>query len=257
MTTQAQFPTDEPAPGRLKRPLMTRGQVARRLGTSPSAVDKMEERGDLPPREKDAEGTTYFDPDDVDKIEEQMGLRRVAQESPANVTENNRLAVQMMAQLMAHADKATKNALATNDHLLRANERYQDRIQKLEAELDNAADSMRELGDDKHQKHLEALKAGSEQERKDKGLTFILEKFATLWPIVQVKLFGLPVGKQEHPAWSALERFLQTLTTEQMQALLGTLNSDQTALFKTLVELLTTTPEKKEEKPAADAEKKS
>lgn len=242
---------------RLKRPMMTRGQVAKRLATSPSAVDRMQASGELHATEID--GVFYFDPDEVDKVEENLGLRRppapLAHPEHSSQVENNRLAVQMLAQLMAHTDKATKNALSAAEVTTRALEKTQARCEKLEDQLASAFEAMQSLADHKHQRDLEVLKAGAEQERRDKAIAFGMDKISDLWPIVKTKLFGMPISRGEHPAWDILDKLLNGLKAEQMNALLATLSADQTALFAELMQVLTNSKPKGGQ--AQDAEKKA
>lgn len=250
VSEQASIPDGEP---QRKRPMLTRGQVAKRLGTSPSAVERMQADGVLPPKAQDPDGTWYFDAEDVERVEADLGVARspLSQASRGNAdVEQGKLAVQMMAQLMGHADKATKNALATNEHLLRANEKYQARVGYLEDELAKCFELLKTLGDAEHERKLAVLKEGAEQERRDKALGFAMDKIALLWPIVQTKLFGVPIKRGEHPAWDALEAFLKSLSGQQMETLFRILSQDQVAAYQNLMQLLTT-PEPEAKKDGA------
>jgi len=237
-------------PAKLSSPPLTRGQAARRLGCSTTHVARLEDSGSLPHEVDESSGEHYYRTEDVEALRERMGLDDVPARALQQGTEGgSHLTLQLVTQLMGHTDRSTKNTLATQEVILRALEKSYARINYLEDELAKCFDLLKTLGDSQHEKNLQLAQAGAEQERKDKGLNFAMEKFSTLWPILQVKLFGLPINKGEHPGWDALQKFLDSLKPEQMQALLGSLGQDQMALFKTLVDLLTT-PEKKPETPA-------
>lgn len=211
-----------------KVPKLTRGQVARRLSTSPQNVAKMHAEGVLVGEQDSETGIYYYDADEVAALASSLPAVRRDQE-------NSNLTVQLVQSLMMHTDRSTKNVLEVNDHLLKANERYQARIAQLEAEIGDAWGTLKELSDDRHRKELEIVR----EERHDKAIAFAMEKISLLWPIVQTKLFGVPLKAGQHPAWDALSSFLNSLKPDQLQGLVGSLSGDQLAAFENLTKLLT------------------
>lgn len=226
---------------KLPSPLLTRTQAARRMGASPTYVQKLCDEGFLAGEKDEDSGEWFFRADEVERAKKALGLDAspavsVMRDSagPSLQIESARLSGALVRDLMNHTNLATRNALAAAEVTSKALEKTYARCEKLEDQLAAAFEAMQSLADHKHQRDLEVLKTGAEQERRDKTISWGMEKFSELWPILKVKLMNVPLARGEHPAWGVLEQLLNGLRPEQVNALVSTLDPPQLALFAEL-----------------------
>lgn len=142
----------------------------------------------------------------------------------------------IISQLMRHNEAlmrmATVGAQQTITTLTRQLEAANRTVETLNAQKQTAFDTIEAAKSTQHERELQLLVTGSNEERKTAATTTIMKKLESLWPIILSKMSGAKILSSDEN--SALKGFVDGLTQEQIMAMVQHLNQEQKILFMTI-----------------------
>lgn len=143
----------------------------------------------------------------------------------------------LMSQLMRHQEvlmrMATFGAQQTIGLLAKQLVESQTQVAKLQADRLAQFQAVEDAKSLQHDRELQLLTAGGDEERKNALQAGLLKKFDTLFPIVMAKLAGKKSALSEAEL-SVLKPFVQGLTADQIQGMMSHLDNEQRIALLTI-----------------------